>query len=195
MAPRLRCVLEVFTTLARYDLQSIALPDRTNAAARSFDFSRSSSSENDADPAERLLGVIGASYTELLGALLAAEQLPWGALEVKAQVASAADPRAPRLDTVAIHPTILGADLGIRWRYRSAAQRARNRNLVGQAIRGNIAYYRLGEVTIVASRATSATNALDDYIPTRDELDPRNVKAGSALHHFPSRRTHKASVS
>lgn len=150
MAPGSLCVLRVRAILLRSGEPPTVKHGRMNAVASPCDCNRGNPSMTDANGAELLLGAISAAYAEALGVMLRAEQLPWRALEVVADVASTADPAPPRLDTVVVHPTILGGDLGIHRRYRPAAQQARDRSLIGQAIRGNVAYYKLGEVMIVA---------------------------------------------
>jgi hypothetical protein len=177
VAPHPRCVLKVRKSLLRSDVRSTVRPVRTNAATQSL-------------AAERPLGTIGASHAQVLGAVLGAAGLPWNALEVSVQVASAAD--APRLDTVVIQPTILGGDPSIRSRYRPAAHGARDQRLVGQAIRGNIAYYRFSEVAVVVPGDTSG--ASDDFVSAGGRLNSRNPKVDIDPR-SPARRTHKEIVS
>ena len=190
MAPHPHCVLKVRKSLLRSDVRFTVRPVRTNAATQSFNCHQSNSSEAHANAAERPLGTIGASRAQVLGAMLGAAGLPWNALEVSVQVASAAD--APRLDTVVIQPTILGGDPSIRSRYGPAAHGARNQRLVGQSIRGNIAYYRFSEVAVVVPGDTSGTS--DDFLSAGGRLHSRNPKVDSDPR-SPARRAHKEIVS
>jgi hypothetical protein len=65
-------------------------------------------------------------------------------------------------------------------------------SLVGQAIRGNIAYYRFSEVAVVVPGDTS--NASDDFLSAGGRLNSRNPKVDSDPR-SPARRAHKEIVS
>jgi hypothetical protein len=65
-------------------------------------------------------------------------------------------------------------------------------SLVGQAIRGNIAYYRFSEVAVVVPGDTSG--ASDDFLSAGGRLNSRNPKVDSDPR-SPARRAHKEIVS
>ena len=67
-----------------------------------------------------------------------------------------------------------------------------DQRLVGQATHGNIAYYRFGEVAVVAPGDTSGTS--DDFLSAGGRLHSRNPKVDSDPR-SPARRAHKEIVS
>lgn len=119
-----------------------------------FESQRTKSSAEEVRSTARVLQAITVSYVEALGGSLDVWQLPWNALQVMACIVSNAHPATPYLDTAILHLKVYGGSVRVGSRYHIAAQDARDRSLIAQAIRGQVVYFRVGEITVLPPDAT-----------------------------------------
>ncbi|WP_262030127.1 OsmC family protein [Microvirga sp. Mcv34] len=99
------------------------------------------------NPETLLLSAVGSCYSITLSRILKNAGLPFSRIHVTAEGSVSGFPRETRFTTILVHPEIREADGSRAEEYAQAAQRARERSVIGGVVRDSLDY-RVGEVRL-----------------------------------------------
>ncbi len=107
------------------------------------------------NPEELLSSAVGACYTSTLAAILESRRLPTASIEVQVNtlVSDYPGPNA-RIAAITVNPTFVGAELGRKPDYETAAHTARQRCFIGRHLAPQVSY-RVGEVEFAEVKAST----------------------------------------